>query len=159
MSADGRVVRGRPTSVLLREDYRQHRMPTLGTFKSDVVSERIAENHFSLFADTMEVCNSCHSLARLSCVANRVSTPLPVPDATRRLSRICSRPASQHQTGSSAARRAQKWCLSSHNSSMRLRMFRTPTPADCCNQHHAPAFGSQSHFPLVCSDNLVRRRS
>jgi hypothetical protein len=38
------VLRGRPAPVLFRKDYRQHRVPTLGAFESDVISVGIAES-------------------------------------------------------------------------------------------------------------------
>jgi hypothetical protein len=60
VSADGGVVRVRPTPILLRKNYRQHRVAALGAFESDIVSKGIAENHFSCFADTTEVRDPCH---------------------------------------------------------------------------------------------------
>jgi hypothetical protein len=61
MSADGRIVRVRPTPVLLRQHYRKHRVPTITAFESDIVSISIAENTVTVFIDAGKIRHSCHT--------------------------------------------------------------------------------------------------
>lgn len=60
MSANSRVLRGRPVPVLLGQNYRQHRVPTLHALESDVVSVGVTESPLPGLVKQLEVRDSCH---------------------------------------------------------------------------------------------------
>jgi hypothetical protein len=73
MAAFSLVLWSRPTSVLLRYDDCQHRVPALGTLESDVVSIGIAQNRITVFIDQVKVCDSCHRFDSASDVTGEMA--------------------------------------------------------------------------------------